>query len=71
MARETQAKAGLVLELTELAVCASEAGSFRSKVDVGDQAAHGSLFEEGENAVLKAASTIESFKRIRSSKRPT
>jgi acetylornithine deacetylase/succinyl-diaminopimelate desuccinylase-like protein len=64
LAREIQAQAGLVLEPTELAVCASQAGSFQAKVDVGGQAAHGSLFEEGQNAVLRAASTIESFKRL-------
>ncbi len=64
LAREIEAKAGLVLEPTELAVCAAQAGSFQARVTVRGHAVHGSLFEEGENAILKAASTIEAFKRL-------
>ncbi len=64
LARDIEAQAGLVLEPTELAVCASQAGSFQAQITVSGHAVHGSLFEQGENAILRAASTIEAFKRL-------
>jgi len=58
------AAAAVVLEPTELAVCPVQAGSFEAEVTVPGRAAHGSVFEAGENAIMKAAALIRALEHL-------
>ena len=52
---------GIVLEPTDFVICLSQAGAIEIEVKVEGTSAHGSLPQEGENAVLKA---FEIYRRL-------
>jgi len=51
---KVRAEEGVVLEPTDFSLCLSQAGAVEIEVEVGGRSAHGSLPQEGENAILRA-----------------
>ncbi len=58
------AKGAVVLEPTELRICAFEAGSLELVVEVEGRAAHGSCVEEGQNSIHRAIEIISGFSQL-------
>ncbi len=63
-----QAQGAIVLEPTDFQICVAEAGSVEVKIEVKGKSAHGSVPEEGENAIIKAWRIYEKIKEIPSLK---
>lgn len=58
------AEGAVVLEPTELTVCAVETGSIEVRIEVSGTPAHGGDFESGENPIMRAISLVEKFKKM-------
>ncbi|HEX3035243.1 MAG TPA: M20/M25/M40 family metallo-hydrolase [Thermodesulfobacteriota bacterium] len=58
------AEGAVVLEPTELMICAVEAGSIEVRIEITGTPAHGGDFESGENPIMRAISLVEKFKKL-------